>query len=155
MNPKTIENKTELAKFLGISRNTLYKWINSPGFPVESDGSVSPFKAGEWRVTRQLATDEEDDDFEDSDELTFWKIKKLKEEYRAKKLANDQTESELIPRGAYYQWMITVALKLRDAGDRLARGWGNEAAQVMIEAIEDAEEEINGSDFNSRGTDSE
>lgn len=147
MQPKSIDNKTDLADYCGVSRQTIHKWLRTPGFPVEPDGSISPYKVGRWSVLREIEGDlDADSDGDDSDGVTAWKIKNLQEDHRRKKLANDASESSLIPRDAVANVMDQCATLLRDSLSQLQREYGNDAADIMVDAIEKFEANVNAID---------
>ena len=65
-------------------------------------------------------------------------------EERAKLARLDRMErqSRLLPRDQVREALGRIAGILRDAGDTLLRQFGNSAAEVMLEALDDAEREI-------------
>ena len=52
--PKTVPTLTELAAFCGCSITTIRIWKSTHGFPVEEDGTYSPFRAGRWHAAREM-----------------------------------------------------------------------------------------------------
>jgi hypothetical protein len=142
--PKTIANKSELAGWIGVNRGTLYTWLKLPGFPTRPDGSHSPYEIGRWSVMRELTGDDDDTEIVDSDELLTWKIKHEREKYRERKLKNDSTEASLIPVGQVAERHAELAHLLRTAVEQLQREYGNDAAELITESLDEFERRLVG-----------
>src|SRR5262245_53744773 len=65
-------------------------------------------------------------------------------EERAKiaKIQREQLQRQLVPREEVRQHLARIAMILRSAGDTLQRSFGAEAVEILYEALEDAEREI-------------
>lgn len=58
------------------------------------------------------------------------------------RLDRQQREGQLLPRDQVREGMLRIAATIRAAGEILARQYGNEAREIIVEAITDAESEI-------------
>ena len=152
MPPRSTDNKTELASWLGINRTTLYKWMAEPGFPVNPDGSISPFEVGKWFVLRDVVqgAGEFDEEAGDTDDIKYWKIQNLKEQHRERKNKNDQAEGKLIPLDTIQDFHNQLAGSLRNCGDNMQRSGYIEPYRMLSETL-DVIETKQGEFFDSSG----
>ncbi|MFN3159733.1 MAG: hypothetical protein ACE37I_10480 [Rubinisphaera brasiliensis] len=118
MPPIATTNKTELAGWLGINRTTLYKWMSEPGFPVNEDGSVSPFEVGKWFVLRDSVQRESQGDLKE--EKLRADLALVREKIRMTEIENDNLEGKLISREQVEKDIAAFCVRARSRLSSLA-----------------------------------
>jgi phage terminase Nu1 subunit (DNA packaging protein) len=140
--PRVVNTMTELAAFCGVAVKTIQHWKETEGFPVEEDGSWSPFKVGQWHAIRNAIPTAPAGDEDTGDEANNpWLEEYRKEKTLLARMDRRERERGLLDRERTHSFMLRVASLLRGVTDKLQRMFGESAYEILNDAIDDMEAE--------------
>jgi hypothetical protein len=130
---------TELADFAGVSRNTIYEWAKLDGYPRAPDGSVAKWDLCEWYCNR-LVSPETDDEPGPKDSPALERLRAARASQEEIKLA--AMRQAYMDRDWVHARLMEIASLLRQCGDQLQRQHGEDALQILDDAMTEIELKI-------------
>ena len=137
---RVVETVDQVAEHCGVHRRTVHEWLRQhcPGKP----GTYDLDAIAAWRDARSRAAKEEDGALAGpaSPGLERYRLARA----AIAELELEQLRGRLVPRDEVHAVMDQVAGVLRNAGEVLQRHYGDEARQVLEEAIDNARRLLEG-----------
>lgn len=128
-------SKADMARRLGINKNTATTWAGLPGFPGGASGPWLLPDIIRWLISRTNARPESDDPaMSGPDSPALERYRLAKAELSELELA--EKRKQLLPRGVVRQALASWAAILRNAGDQLGRRFGVGAQRVLTDALD-------------------
>lgn len=132
------KSQKEVCEFFDISNPTLRAW-QARGMPG-SRGSWDLAAIARWRIER--AKDEGRTSPKDDEEKQSSASKKEQLQAELLELKLREQKKDLVEVSVISTWMVRTAGRIRDALNRLQKECGPRALQIMTEALDDLDREL-------------
>jgi len=150
----SIKTRSELAKLMGRHKSQVTRWLQRDDWAFSKTG---PWPRADLPSMLRWAADvlarpkeTEGDASEDGDSLAALKRQKLEQQVRKLRISADNEEmrnrrerASVIDRHLIEPALMRLADVLRSAGDALTRRFGNEAAEMLTNTLDDFERGLN------------
>jgi hypothetical protein len=137
--PKVRTTKvSEMAAFAGKSDQTIRRWKEMPGFPVDPrDNSVCLWDLAVWRHSiDNIGCDGIPDDIDGPDSPALERFRLARAQQEEIKL--ESMRGDFLPREDAKTMLLEIASIYRSAGEILVRNFGNDAGDVINDALDEA-----------------
>ena len=135
--PATVKTLAELARFAGVSQRTASTWKATSGFPVEPDGTYSPWRVAQWHAMRGIQIEPELAG-PVSPALERWR----EERATMAKLERLQMEKQLCSRGWMHEQLAGMAIVLRRLGEDLQREYGDDVLKIFDDSLDEFNQRV-------------